>query len=211
VRALATSPGLLLLDEPLSALDARVRLDLRGKLKDLQRRLGVTTIMVTHDQSEALTIADRIVVMNHGRVEQVGAPVEVYQRPSTPFVADFLGTTNFLRGIVAADGRVRLGRVELACETGTVRADSAVTLAWRPESTAVRGIRRDDPNVFESTISSLEFNGSFYRGHLVSDAAGDASFIADFSANAVNDLRLRAGETIVVAVPAQHLRVFPAA
>src|SRR5689334_22050817 len=91
-RALATSPGLLLLDEPLSALDARVRVRLRDEIKALQRRLGVTTIMVTHDQEEALAIADRIVVMNAGVIEQVGDPSEIYRAPATPFVADFVGS-----------------------------------------------------------------------------------------------------------------------
>src|SRR6185503_12675507 len=95
-RALATSPGLLLLDEPLSALDARVRLRLRDEIKQLQRRLGVTTIMVTHDQEEALAMADRIVVMNHGVIEQVGTPSEIYRKPASPFVADFIGVMNFV-------------------------------------------------------------------------------------------------------------------
>ena len=95
-RALATSPGLLLLDEPLSALDAKVRVHLRHEIRQLQRQVGVTTIMVTHDQEEALTIADRIVVMNRGVIEQVGTPVEVYRRPASAFVADFIGVMNFM-------------------------------------------------------------------------------------------------------------------
>ena len=95
-RALALSPGLLLLDEPLSALDARVRARLRGEIRDLQRRLGITTIMVTHDQEEALTMSDRVVVMSKGRIEQVGAPDEIYGRPATAFVADFVGRMNFI-------------------------------------------------------------------------------------------------------------------
>lgn len=93
-RALALSPGLLLLDEPLSALDARVRARLRGEIRDLQQRLGITTIMVTHDQEEALTMSDRIVVMNKGRVEQVGTPDDIYRKPTSPFVADFVGRMN---------------------------------------------------------------------------------------------------------------------
>src|SRR5262249_6793648 len=90
-RALAPSPSLLLLDEPLSALDARVRQGLRAEIKQLQRRLGIATVMVTHDQEEALTMADRIVVMNHGVVEQIGAPAEIYTEPATLFVARFVG------------------------------------------------------------------------------------------------------------------------
>ncbi|MEY3428528.1 MAG: Sulfate/thiosulfate import ATP-binding protein CysA, partial [Pseudomonadota bacterium] len=99
-RALATSPGLLLLDEPLSALDALERVRLREEIRTLQQSLGVTTIMVTHDQEEALSMADRIVVMNHGCIEQVGTPTEIYREPASAFVADFVGQVNVLTGTV---------------------------------------------------------------------------------------------------------------
>lgn len=105
-RALALSPGLLLLDEPLSALDARVRARLRGELRDLQQRLGITTIMVTHDQEEALTMADRIVVMHQGRIDQVDTPAQIYARPATPFVADFIGKMNFFSGTLLTPERL---------------------------------------------------------------------------------------------------------
>jgi ABC-type Fe3+/spermidine/putrescine transport system ATPase subunit len=114
-RALATSPGLLLLDEPLSALDAIVRVQLRSEIRSLQRQLGVTTIMVTHDQEEALSVADRIVVMNHGVIEQVGTPMEVYREPATPFVADFVGRINVLPAH-GEDGGLRVGQQRLRCE-----------------------------------------------------------------------------------------------
>src|SRR4029079_19094143 len=114
-RALASSPSLLLLDEPLSALDARVRVRLRDEIKTLQRRLGITTIMVTHDQEEALAMADRIVVMRRGRVEQVGSPSEIYGRPASAFVADFVGAMSMLDAVVAGPSRVRIGQLELAC------------------------------------------------------------------------------------------------
>ena len=114
-RAIATAPSLLLLDEPLSALDARVRLRLRDEIKSLQRRLGVTTIMVTHDQEEALAMADRIVVMNQGVIEQVGTPNEIYRKPATAFVADFVGSMTFLDAEVSGPNRLRLGTVDLAC------------------------------------------------------------------------------------------------
>ena len=107
-RALALSPGLLLLDEPLSALDARVRARLRGEIRDLQQRLKLTTIMVTHDQEEALTMSDRIVVMSHGRIEQVGTPDEIYGRPATAFVADFVGKMNFLEGRLVTSKRANV-------------------------------------------------------------------------------------------------------
>jgi len=121
-RALATSPGLLLLDEPLSALDAKVRVYLRHEIKQLQRRLGVTTIMVTHDQEEALTMADRIVVMNHGAIEQIGTPLEIYRTPASPFVADFIGVMNFVAGTVAHGGAVRVGRQQFLKGTNGVVA-----------------------------------------------------------------------------------------
>ncbi len=95
-RAIAVDPGLLLLDEPLSALDARVRVDMRKEIHDVQRRLGIPTIMVTHDQEEALTLADKVICMNHGRIEQIGSPRELYDQPRTPFVAKFIGTSNLL-------------------------------------------------------------------------------------------------------------------
>jgi iron(III) transport system ATP-binding protein len=98
-RALAPKPAVLLLDEPLSALDAKVREDLRAEIKDLQSRLGITTIMVTHDQREAMEVADRIVVMNRGRIEQIGRPVELYERPVNRFVAGFIGRMNVVRGL----------------------------------------------------------------------------------------------------------------
>src|SRR6185436_15587340 len=116
-RALATSPGLLLLDEPLSALDARVRLRLRDEVKSLQCSVSVTTIMVTHDQEEALAMADRIVVMNQGVIEQVGTPSEIYRNPATAFVADFVGTMTFLDAQVTGPERLRFGTIELACKS----------------------------------------------------------------------------------------------
>ncbi|MGE5169514.1 MAG: ABC transporter ATP-binding protein [Rudaea sp.] len=122
-RALAPKPAVLLLDEPLSALDAKVREDLRAEIKELQTRLRITTIMVTHDQHEAMEVADRIVVMNRGRIEQVGRPVDLYERPANRFVAGFVGRMNVLRD--ARGDRVvgvRPERIELVNGTGT-RAD----------------------------------------------------------------------------------------
>ncbi len=131
-RAIAISPGLLLLDEPLSALDAKVRVHLRHEIKALQRKLGVTTIMVTHDQEEALAMADRIVVMNHGVIEQVGSPTEIYRHPETLFVADFIGETNQFPAKVAADGEVEIGHSAFRCPTGDFAAGATATAVVRP-------------------------------------------------------------------------------
>jgi iron(III) transport system ATP-binding protein len=133
-RALALSPGLLLLDEPLSALDARVRARLRGEIRDLQRRLGITTIMVTHDQEEALTMSDRIVVISKGRVEQIGTPDEIYNRPASTFVADFIGKMNFLAGRLLAPDRADVqGAVLSFAEPIELGPGVQVTVCIRPE------------------------------------------------------------------------------
>ena len=140
-RALALSPGLLLLDEPLSALDARVRARLRGEIRDLQHRLKVTTIMVTHDQEEALTMSDRIVVMNKGRIEQVGTPDEIYSRPATAFVADFVGKMNFLDGrLLSGEPRRREGCGARLHRRGATGPGAPVTVCLRPEDVVVRNV-----------------------------------------------------------------------
>ena len=137
-RALAPSPQILLLDEPLSALDARIRVALREEIRALQRKLGITTIFVTHDQEEALSISDRIVVMNEGAIEQVGSPAEIYNRPRTRFVASFVGTLNMLEGVVVdpAAGAIRVGGATIFARgpiDGATAGDTR-TLALRPEA-----------------------------------------------------------------------------
>ena len=208
-RALALSPGLLLLDEPLSALDARVRAHLRIEIRNLHRRLKVTTIMVTHDQEEALTMADRIVVMNQGVIEQMGTPTEVYRRPASAFVADFVGTTNFLPAVVTGPRRVRYGGIDLACDVdGPGDAGADITLAVRPEDIVVRGVGADTENSFAARVTEIEFLGSFCRVRLAVD--GDAgAMLADLSINAVRDLAVCEGMALRVAMPAERLRVFP--
>ena len=137
-RALAMSPGLLLLDEPLSALDATVRAHLRNEIRALQQRLYVTAIMVTHDQEEAMAIADRVVVMNHGVVEQVGTPVEIYQQPATPFVAGFIGKANRLHAVAAGDGGITLGGHKLFCPQAPQLAQGqALEVYLRPEDCSI--------------------------------------------------------------------------
>jgi iron(III) transport system ATP-binding protein len=212
-RALAPSPGLLLLDEPLSALDAKVRARLRHEVRSLQRRLGVTTIMVTHDQEEALTMADRIVVMNHGVIDQIGTPVEIYREPATRFVADFIGTMNFLPGRIAEDGRVAIAGLELSLQEriNGVAAGTPVTLAVRPEDLLVQVAPSDRPNTFLATVDELEFLGSFFRADLALDGLADQRCCADFSINLMRREAIQIGQTLSVTLPAERLHVFPAA
>ncbi|WP_431299914.1 ABC transporter ATP-binding protein [Tabrizicola sp. BL-A-41-H6] len=165
-RALAPSPRVLLLDEPLSALDAKVRVSLRNEIREIQRELGITTIFVTHDQEEAMSISDRIVVMNGGIAEQAGAPFEIYNKPRTRFVANFVGTLNTIpakvempeAGQVAVAGQsFSLGRGALTAKRG-----DTVTLALRPE--AIRLGRAEGREVvLPATIDEVHFLGSVIR------------------------------------------------
>ncbi|MGE0610900.1 MAG: putative 2-aminoethylphosphonate ABC transporter ATP-binding protein [Hyphomicrobiales bacterium] len=209
-RALATSPGMLLLDEPLSALDAKVRVRLRHEMKELQRRLGITTIMVTHDQEEALSMADRIVVMNHGIIEQVGSPGEIYRHPATPHVADFVGAMNFLRGEISGKGKVRVGPMELAVNgaAGKMPKGQKVLVCVRPEDVAVRDAGSQRTNRFSMSADRIEFLGSFCRATLSPGGKESPNIVADFSINLMRDLDVKQGSKLKVALPKERLRVF---
>jgi putative spermidine/putrescine transport system ATP-binding protein len=165
-RALAPSPRILLLDEPLSALDARIRVSLREEIRALQRKLGITTIFVTHDQEEALSMSDRVVVMNDGMIEQVGAPFEIYNQPSTRFVASFIGTLNVFNGRVVEPGSGALdldGQPIFAARgledanIGDIRA-----LALRPEALHI-GAGEAGRNTVNGVIEDVAFLGAVVR------------------------------------------------
>jgi iron(III) transport system ATP-binding protein len=161
-RALAPGPDLLLLDEPLSALDAEVRRDLRGELRRLQRRLGITTLMVTHDQEEALTLSDRIVLLNHGRVEQVGTPADLYENPASLFAAGFIGAMSRLPLTDSPEGGVALGAWKLPIQRP---ASSPQTLCVRPEWVALTPGVADVPMVeAEQLCLPCRVVDSEYRG-----------------------------------------------
>jgi putative spermidine/putrescine transport system ATP-binding protein len=165
-RAIATKPQVLLLDEPLSALDAKIRVSLREEIKALQRELGITTVYVTHDQEEALSMSDRIVVMSEGRVEQVGTPFEIYNHPRTRFVASFVGTLNILTAhVVDADGgRIAIDGQEVVAARGVAGAASGaiVSVALRPEALSLNGAA-DLGNRLAGTIEEVDFLGSVVR------------------------------------------------
>lgn len=219
-RALATSPGMLLLDEPLSALDAKVRVHLRHEIKELQRKLGVTTIMVTHDQEEALSMADRIVVMNHGIIEQVGTPTEIYRNPSSLFVADFVGSMNQLSGSAAGSKKAKLGKLTLACQEHGLANGQKGIVAIRPEDVVPHGRGARSPgaadkvksknNTFTGKIHEMEFLGSFWRAEIMGGPIGKQTMLADFSINAVRRMSLEVGKSIQLELPPERLKLFPA-
>ena len=210
-RALAPSPGLMLLDEPLSALDARVRVSLRLEIKHLQKQLGITTILVTHDQEEALVMADRIVVMNAGRIEQVGNPEQIYRSPATPFVADFVGVMNFLPCLAGPEpDRVRCGSFKLHCaEPHDIPLDERVSLAVRPEDVRIGESDAGNQNVVPGHIDEVEFLGSFYRLTIHLEGLEDARLVAEVSINRMRDLEVDTGSTLPVRLPPDLVRVYP--
>ncbi len=179
-RALAPHPSLLLLDEPLSALDAKVREELRVEIKSVQNRLGVTTVMVTHDQEEALAMADIIVVMRDGRIEQVGSPAELYETPKTSFVAEFVGRMNFLPA--KADG----GRI-----------------CVRPEHVEVAAPDAAGDDVVSGCVTSVAFLGNLTRVTMQPEAGGEALIAELHGRPSVPPV----GSEIAMRVPAEACRV----
>ena len=206
-RALAHPPDLLLLDEPFSNLDLKLRERARDWLRSLQRRVGVTTVFVTHDQDEALSMSDRIVVMDQGRVRQIGTPEEVYREPADLFVADFVGTVNVLVGRAVLDGqahtRVWLEGLDepLVVEAGAgVGGDVRLTI--RPEELVVHpaGVAASSVNVFTTRVQSHSFLGDHYR-YVV--RLGAAELVVRASA------AVDSGDELTIELPPSALRVFP--
>ena len=178
-RALANRPQVLLLDEPLSALDAKIRVSLRAEIRAIQKRLGITAIFVTHDQEEALSISDRIVVMNEGRIEQVGSPFEIYNFPNTPFVANFVGSLNTAtaevvdpeKGLLNMDG---IQFISAAKMDGLKKGDK-IRIAIRPERFSFASEQKK-ANVVDARIENITFLGSVVRVHIL---IGNSKFIMD--------------------------------
>ncbi|MBH5319737.1 ATP-binding cassette domain-containing protein [Paenibacillus sp. GSMTC-2017] len=185
-RALAFSPDCLLLDEPLSALDAKVRVKLRNEIKRLHQKFGMTTVMVTHDQEEALTMADRIVVMNHARIIQVGTPMEIYEKPATPFVADFIGAISFIE---QPPGGMWRG-----------------LLAIRPEHVQLVG-ENSKPSM-QAFVRELEYRGTHYR--LVLEVVNKLrQFITiDVAAKEMDTFHVRLDGLVRFVLPEEHIITF---
>ena len=208
-RALATKPGLLLLDEPLSALDALERVRLRHEIRSLQNQLGVTTIMVTHDQEEALSVADRIVVMKQGVIEQIGTPQDVYERPATAFVADFIGKVNVLTATALGQGRFRVGRLDLECarHRESPAAGQAVRLYLRPEDRVAEGALEGAPNRVWGEVRKVEFQGGWCLAEMHVEEFDGQPLLISYSLNQLHDLGVRVGARLELALRSDRIRV----
>ena len=208
-RALAPAPGLLLLDEPLSALDALERVRLRGEIRSLQKRLGVTTVMVTHDQAEALTMADRIVVMNQGCIDQVGTPREIYETPVTPFVADFIGKVNVLAAMAEGGGRFNVGGLSLAVARPDVAAGTAVKLYLRPEDVAVNvnGALSGVANAVAGRIAKVEFLGAFCMVGVQLAGSAAPPLVANVPRHQADAGGFAPGALVTVSLPPAAMRI----
>ena len=158
-RALVNRPKVLLLDEPLGALDLRLRKDMQNELKRIQQTMGITFIYVTHDQEEALSMSDTVVVMDKGRIQQIGTPEDIYNEPKNAFVADFIGESNILDGIMRADGVVEIFNRRFQCLDGGFEKDEAVDVVIRPEDV---DIVPEDQGQLKGTVTNLTFKGVHY-------------------------------------------------
>lgn len=210
-RALAPSPGLLLLDEPLSALDARVRISLRIEIKQLQHRLGVTTVFVTHDQEEALVMADRIVVMDQGTIEQVGNAEQIYHSPASPFVANFVGMMNFIPAVIGErPEQLKLGSISLASEIPeSLNPGDPVTLAIRPEEIQIIDQAIGVENVCQATVTESEFLGGINRLICSLDEDQDTHLMVEVSSNLMKELAIQHGSQLSLQFPPEIIRIYP--
>jgi ABC-type Fe3+/spermidine/putrescine transport system ATPase subunit len=205
-RALSLEPKVLLLDEPLSNLDANLRLVMREEIRNLQEKLKITTVFVTHDQFEAMAISDRLVVMRDGLIEQVGSPIEIYERPANEFIAGFVGYVNFMEGRVSSvDEKTRdavisteFGKIEITVEQRDVNAGDEVLLVIRPESVKISLDRGGKgPNVLGGALKSYMYAGSLAKCTVM---IGDRSMIID-QYNPRDARQFKHAEKVAVEIP----------
>lgn len=211
-RALVKRPKILLLDEPLAALDRRLREHTRFELQALHREVGITFVMVTHDQEEALAVADRIVVMNHGVIEQIGSPQEIYREPASLFVADFIGETNQFPGKAPAPGRINVGATELECPVSALDGGKDAILVVRPEDIVLDKAATAGTvvNSFPGKIEELEFLGDNWRIHLDCPALTGHELTASVSINRARLFDFNEGMEISIQLVPERLRAFAA-
>jgi ABC-type Fe3+/spermidine/putrescine transport system ATPase subunit len=208
-RALAAGAKLLLLDEPLGQLDAKVRNDLRYEIRKMTKDLGLTAIHVTHDQSEAMAISDRIAVMKTGRIKQVGTPVELYMSPENLFVANFIGESNFLEGYVAeTDSKETLielrGGIRVQAVRNEVKKGERVVLAIRPEAFVVEERRRGDINSMTARVERVTFEGTDIRYEVMLENEDQIVIVKP----SIGEEWLRVDEEVTVSFPPEKAHVF---
>jgi spermidine/putrescine transport system ATP-binding protein len=207
-RALVLKPAVVLLDEPLGALDAKLRRALQVELKALQEQIGLTFVYVTHDQEEALTMSDRLAVMNAGRIEQLGAPHAVYSEPATTFVADFLGLSNLLdgdaRGRSGGGCRVALGEFELRADCGEPETQGPTKLLIRPERVRVVAAGQTGENRLPAMIERVVYLGS---AHQVFTRLPDGTQVRALIQDTGDVPEYAPGDPVRVHLPADALRV----
>lgn len=214
-RALVLKPKLVLLDEPLSNLDIRLRLQMRSEIKRMQQMLGITMIYVTHDQSEALSLPDRVVIMNRGKIAQIGSPEEVYNNPASLFIADFIGSANFLDATVVAvyDDRFTLSiedrvvSVPLERSEGNLKPGDGVMVSINPETIELSGAtEQDTPKSIKGTVELSAFNGSFSE-YKVTFGSTLLRVIQPNLQGKTN--RYRLGQEVILSLEPATFRVFP--
>jgi putative spermidine/putrescine transport system ATP-binding protein len=202
-RALAIEPRVLLLDEPLSALDAKVRVQLREEIRRLQTQLGITTLYVTHDQEEALSVSDRVAVLSHGRIEQIGSPAAIYNAPATPFVAEFIGTMNRLEATVADSGQVDVrGTVMPVADARDLPRGERVLVLIRPEILELQRADGAASSALVGEVVAQIFLGAITR---VKVEAGDHELSADLPGHKAAELPV--GTRVAASFPADGGRV----
>jgi iron(III) transport system ATP-binding protein len=200
-RAMAIRPTLLLMDEPLSNLDAKLRIELREDIRDIQRRLGITTIYVTHDQEEALAVSDRICVMNKGNVEQIGTPFEIYRKPLRRFAATFVGTMNFMPGKLE-NGHLLISGHRIAYHS---TASGPVEVAIRPENVLLAGMAHEGESIaLKSIVQKVTFLGREAHYTLKTDAGEIVAQVAD----PAHDFIAMEGRQVDIRLPLQKIVLF---
>ena len=204
-RALVIRPDVLLLDEPLSNLDAKLRLQVRLEIRALQQQTGLTTVMVTHDQEEALTMADRLVVMSDGAVRQVGTQSDLYERPADLFVADFVGRSTMIAGVVTAPGTFRSnGGLVLSCPAAAIQGNA--TIALRPERLTLGAAAHGLDNHVSGTVSFVSYLGAMLDVHV---RLNETDHVVVQISNRSDGLVPAVGDAIEVGWPASACLVFP--
>jgi ABC-type Fe3+/spermidine/putrescine transport system ATPase subunit len=208
-RSLAIKPNILLLDVPLSALDAKIRVRLRTVIKKLQQDLGITLIYVTHDQEEALSLADRVVIMRDGQIRQVGSPWEIYKEPKTSFIAEFVGTSNFISG-TKKDGKAKFGQLEFTVSNLDDVEGENIHLAVRPESIELVDVTISSEqcvssNVFEVVAEVITFLGAVVRIAFILEGE---TMIVDISEKDFERIGLKRGEEMKVYFPPDVFHIY---